>query len=171
MSAVPATPAAGPAWAAPLRARWLQFAPRERLALSVMAWAFGIVLGWMLLISPALKTLREAPAKQLVVDAQFDEMRRLADEARGLGQQPRLPPAQAVAALNAAVKRLGDKARLQMEGDRATVTLQGIPGSELTAFLAEIRAGARARPLEAKLLRNAAQGYDGTLVLALAVGL
>lgn len=171
MSAVPAGPSAGPAWAAPLRARWLQFAPRERLALSVMGWAVGVFVAWMMLISPALKTLREAPAKQLAADAQLDEMRRLADEARGLGQQPRLPPAQAEAALNAAVKRLGDKARLQMQGDRATVTLQGIPGAEFTAFLAEIRAGARARPLQAQLVRDAAQGYNGTLVLALAVGL
>ena len=70
------------------------------------------------------------------------------------------------AALKAATTRLGDKARLTVQGERATVTVSGINGDTLRSFLTEVRGSARARPVEAQLVRNA-RGYDGTLVLSL----
>jgi general secretion pathway protein M len=45
------------------------------------------------------------------------------------------------------------------------LTLNGISTSQLRDWLAEARSGARARPVEASLLRSG-PGYSGTLVLA-----
>ena len=53
-----------------------------------------------------------------------------------------------------------------MQGERAVLTLQGASTSQLRDWLAEARSGARARPVEARLTR-AAQGYSGTVVVAL----
>jgi general secretion pathway protein M len=68
--------------------------------------------------------------------------------------------------MKAAVARLGDKARLVLQGERATVTLSGVDGASLRSFLGEARSAARARPVEAQLVRGA-QGYDGTLTFSL----
>ena len=70
------------------------------------------------------------------------------------------------AALKAATERLGDKAKLSLQGDRAVLTLNGAGTEALRGWLAEARSGARARPLEANLLR-AGTGYSGTLVLSI----
>lgn len=174
MSALPSPstlPAGGPAWAAPLRARWAGMAPRERLAVGAALWAVAIFLLWSLAVAPALKTLREAPLRQQQLDAQLDEMRSLAAEAQALRDTPRVSPAQSEMALRAAVQRMGERARLQIQGDRATVTLQGLPGSEFIALLAEVRAGARARPEQAQLVRTGDGAYNGSIVLVLATGL
>jgi len=74
--------------------------------------------------------------------------------------------AQSSAALQAATGRLGDKGRLALQGERAVLTVQGASTSQLRDWLAEARSGARARPVEARLAQ-AAQGYTGTLVVAL----
>jgi general secretion pathway protein M len=96
-------------------------------------------------------------------------MQGLADEARQLRTTPPVNPELAAAALKAATERLGEKARLSLQGDRAILTLTGVGTGELRDWLAEARSGARARPLEAKLAR-AAQGYSGTLVVVIGGG-
>ena len=53
-----------------------------------------------------------------------------------------------------------------LQGERATVTLNGVDGATLRSFLTEARSNARARPVEAQLVRGP-KGYDGTLVLAI----
>src|SRR5574343_124498 len=70
--------------------------------------------------------------------------------------------------LQEATRRLGAGARLALPGDRATVTLQGVDGAALAAWLGEVRSAARARVVEAQLTRNAAGQYQGTVVLGLA---
>ncbi|HEY1393543.1 MAG TPA: type II secretion system protein GspM, partial [Methylibium sp.] len=67
-----------------------------------------------------------------------------------------------------ATERLGQAARLAVQGDRATLTLNGVSGDALVAWLDGARHAARARPIEAQLARSGT-GYSGTLVLALAV--
>jgi len=82
---------------------------------------------------------------------------------------PAAPPpaqAQAAAALKATVARLEGRVRLVQQGDRATLTLSGVDGATLRALLAEVRASARARPIDAQLVRGP-RGYDGTLILSL----
>ena len=160
---------APPAWAAfqqQLGGRWRALAPRERRYLTVaLVVLIGFVL-WMLAIQPALRTVRTAPARLDQLDAQLQQMQRLAAETVSLRGVPPAPPAQAALALKSATERLGDKARLALQGDRATLTATGISAEALRAWLQEARSTARARAVEVQLVRNP-QGFAGTVVVAL----
>ncbi len=151
---------------APLRERWTALAPRERRMLGWAAAAVGLLLVWQITVQPALNTLRTVPAQRAVLDAQLAEMQLLAQEARELRALPPVSPDQAEAALRAAVTRLGANARLQLVGDRATVTLTGIDPATLTGWLAEVRSAARARVVELQLSRSGTL-YSGSVVLTL----
>ena len=147
------------------RARWQGLARREQALLAVAALAIVLLLLWLVAIAPAWRTLARAPAEIDRLDAQLQAMQGLAAEAQELRAAPPVTPDQAAAALKAATARLGDKARLTLQGERAVLTLNGIGSGALRDWLAEARAGARARPLEANLAR-ATQGYNGTLVVS-----
>ncbi len=152
--------------AANWRTLWQARAPRERLLIGVAAAAVAVLLLWTLALQPALRTLRAAPAQIDALDAQLQEMQRLAGEVRELRATPPVSPEQSVAAVRASVERLGAKARLVQQGDRVVVTLDTVATPALRDLLQELRQGARARPLEATLTRTP-QGFSGTLVLAL----
>jgi general secretion pathway protein M len=49
-------------WRAQVRQAWRARAPRERLALSVMALLVAALLVWLIFIQPAWRTLRDTPA-------------------------------------------------------------------------------------------------------------
>jgi general secretion pathway protein M len=150
-----------------LRARWRALAPRERRLLSVLGVLLAVLLVWLIAVRPALRTLREAPVEIDRLEAQLQRMQRLAAEARELTATAPVPQAQSQEALRSAVQRLGEqRAKLTVAGERATVTLTGVEGQQLRDFLAEVRSGARARPVEVQLTR-AGQGFSGSLVLAL----
>ncbi len=151
---------------APLQARWAALAPRERRMVGWAGAALGLLLVWQIAVQPAINTLRSVPAQRAALDIQLAEMQQLAQEARELRALPPVSPEQAEAALRAAVSRLGANARLQMVGDRATVTLVGIDAGTLTGWLAEVRSAARARVVELQLNR-AGMLYGGSIVLAL----
>ena len=154
---------------APLQVWWQALADREkRLALLALA---VVVLGavWLLAVQPAWRTITRAPAEIDTLDAQLQNMQRLATEVQQLRSAPPVTPDQAAAALKAATERLGDKAKLALQGERAVLTGTAVGTGALRDWLAEARAGARARPLEANLTR-AAQGYSGTLVVAVGGG-
>ena len=146
---------------------WSAMAPRERQLLSVAAALALLTLVVMVGVRPAVKSLAQTPAQLRELDAQLDQMRREAEEARVLKQRPPVPPVQAEAALKAATERLGDGARLMTQGDRATVNLTGVSGKALASWLDEVRAGARARPVEAALQQSAVGVYNCTITLAL----
>jgi general secretion pathway protein M len=148
------------------RAWWLSLAQRERTALVVVAWVLALLLIWLLAVQPAWRTLAKAPAELDTMDIQLQVMQGQATEAQALRGAAPVTPDQANAALAAATVRLGDKAKLSVQGERATLTLNGLGSAALRDWLAEARAGARARPIEANLTR-AASGFSGTLVLAL----
>lgn len=158
-----------PASAAELRTRiavwWRALAPRERQGALAAAVLVGAAVVWFAAVQPALRTLRTAPAAIDKLDAELQQMQLLATESRALRAAPPVAPAAAAAALQAAVARLGAKAKLVQQGDRATITLSAVDGEALRSLLAEARSTARARPIEAQLVRSKA-GYDGTLVLA-----
>ena len=151
---------------APLRARWQGLARREQALLAVVAAVVALAMLWLVAVQPAWRTLARAPAEIDTLDAQLQTMQRLAAEAQELRAAPPVTPDQAAAALKAATARLGDKAKLALQGERAVLTLSGVGSGALRDWLAEARAGARARPLEANLAR-ATQGYSGTLVVGL----
>lgn len=166
--------AASPRRALPgaLRAVWAARSPRERTVLSLAAGVLGMALLWTLAVQPARQTLQRVPAQIAAADAQLHAMRLLAEEARALRA---LPPARAgqgadaAQAVQAAADRLGPRARLSLQGERAVLTLDSLSPEEFTALLAEARAGARARPVEARLSRSD-RGLSGTLILDLGAG-
>jgi general secretion pathway protein M len=153
-------------WTAPWRARWRALGRRERQGLGVAAWVLGLFLLWALAIAPAWRTVRAAPAQLDQLDAQLQQMQRQATESRELRAIPAIGNNQSALALRAASDVLGGAGRLQVTGDRATLTLTGANGTQLRDWLAEARSAARARPLEASLTRGA-QGYSGSIVVAL----
>ncbi len=155
-------------WRQALRRRWHAQPRRQQVLLVVAA---GLVLGalfWRLALAPALSTLREAPQQQRALDAQLARMQSLEAQARTLRQLPTAGRDDARRALEASVQQqLGSAARLQVNGERATLTLTGARGESLAQWLAQARIDARTRPIDAKLARNAAGLWDGTLTLAL----
>ena len=157
------------AWQAQLRARWQAMAPRERRLVGIGGTVLALFLLWLLFLQPALRTVREAPAKLDRLDTQLQEMQRLAAESRELRNATPLSAAQSAIALKAATDRLGERGRLSVQGDRAVLTLNGMSGEQLRNWLSEARSGARARPVEAQLNR-AGNGYNGTLVVTLGSG-
>lgn len=147
-------------------AQWQALGERERIALATIGVLVGLMLAWSLLLAPALRTLKSAPAELEKLELQLQQMQAQAQEARLLRAAPTVPPAQAQAALKASVEHLGPVARLNLTGDRAVVTLNGITPAALQAWLGEVRAAARARPVEAQLTRGP-KGYAGSVVLSL----
>jgi general secretion pathway protein M len=152
-----------------LHAHWAGLAERERRMLSIAALALGVLLTYTVLIAPAQRTLRTAPAQLDALERQLQAMNAQAAEARLLAGSPKVSVADAQAALSSATERLGDKARLQVQGERAVLTLNGVPSEALQAWLGEVRAAARARPVEAQLTRSP-QGFNGSIVLSLGGG-
>ena len=154
-------------WRQKLGAFWLTLAARERALLGL---ALALVLGallWALAIAPAWRVLRSAPAQLEALDVQWQAMQGLAAEARELRAIPPVPLAQAQAALTAAAQRLGDKARLGLQGERAVLDVNGLAGEALAAWLAEVRASARVRVTTAQLNRQPDGVYRGKLELAI----
>lgn len=154
---------------AELTARWQALAPRERQMVAVMGWLAVLTLLFMVGIRPAWKSLQQTPAQLKAVDGVLDDMRRQADEARQLRQLPKVPPAQAEAALYSATQRLGGGANLRVQADRATVTLVKVSGPLLAEWLQEVRTSARARALEANLIQVVPGAYSGSITLGLPV--
>lgn len=157
------------AWTDAARASWGRLSARERRGAALAAAALALLLLWFAALRPALLTLRQAPAQLADLESQLQTMQGLATEARELRATPRLTAEQAGAALKAATEPLGEKARLTLQGDRATVVFFAISPSALRDWLQLVRSNARARPIEATLAR-APQGLSGTLVLVLGGG-
>lgn len=148
-------------------AQWQALGERERLTLAAVGALLGLLLAWSLLLAPALRTLKTAPGELEKLELQLQQMQAQAQEAQSLRAAPPVPPDQAQAALKASVEHLGAAARLSNQtGDRAVVSLNGVAPELLQGWLGEVRAAARARPVEAQLTRGP-KGYSGTLVLSL----
>lgn len=152
---------------APLRARWSALGAREKRLLTALAWVLGALVLWLVALQPALRTVRSAPARLDQLDAQMLQMQRLAGEARALRGVPTVGMQQAQAAVKAAGDGLEGAARTTLAGERATVAFTNVGVADLRDWLAEVRASARARPVEANLTRNAQGQFSGTVVLAL----
>ena len=156
MNAV-ADPKGSPALAQ-ARARWQALAPRERQWVSAAAALVLAALAWWLLLAPAVRTVLAAPAQHAKLDTQLETMQALAMEAQQLMADAANAPnaAQAQRAVQTASASLGGNARASFAGDRATITLQGVPAAALAPWLAQMRGNARSVPLEAHLTRDAA---------------
>ncbi len=151
------------------RTWWKARAPRERAALGLAGGVVALFVVWLIFVQPAWRMLREAPPRLDALDAQLQQMQRLAAESQALRGVAAVPQAQAAAALKAATDRLGDKGRLSLQGERASLTLNGVSPEALRGWLLEARSAARVRPTEAQLSRGP-QGYSGTIVVQLSGG-
>jgi general secretion pathway protein M len=148
---------------------WRSLAPRERRLVTLAALLVGAALLWAVAVQPAWRTLRAAPAQLAQLEQQHARMQGWATETASLRATPAIAPPQALAALQAAAERLGERARVVPGPDRVTVSLTGVSPGVLGPWLEEVRRTARARPLEANLTRGP-DGFSGTLVLGLGSG-
>lgn len=151
-------------------AAWAARNARERTLVALAGAVLGAYLLWAVAVVPAWRTLKTAPVRIDQLDGQLQQMQRLAAEAGELRATPPLPPEQAQAVLQSAAARLGEKARLTLQGPRATLAINGMAADELTGWLAEARVGARARVVEGQLNRTPQGLYAGNLVLAIGSG-
>lgn len=150
-----------------LESRWNGVSRREQqLVLAALALLLAALLWWVGL-APALATLRSAQQQRPLLDAQLQQMQRLQALATTLQAQPPIAPDEARRLLEASVKPLGATVQLTLVGERATLTLKGASADALAQWLTQVRLNVRALPSEARLLRNAAGGWDGTVVLSL----
>ena len=149
-----------------LQARYAKLGARERQMVIAIAALLAFLLVWLVLVRPAWKTLDEAPALRAQADAQLLQMQAISNEAKQLRALPPVPQTVAEQVLKAATEELGGKAKLAVQGDRATLSVTGINGEDLRKWLIQARGGARARPVEATLVR-AGDGYNGTLVVTI----
>ncbi len=145
---------------------WSARAPRERLALRAAAILLGLLVVWLLGVQPAWRTLRETPAQLDRLDTELAQMQRIAAESRELRNAAPVTTAQAGATVQSATSALGAGARVVLQGERATLTLNGVSAQALMEWLTEVRGAARARPVEAQLSRSGT-GYSGSVVLQL----
>ena len=145
---------------------WRGRAVRERQALALVALVLALFVVWSVLIGPALRTVRDAPARLYALDAQLQQVQRVAAESVVLRSIAPVAPSQAGLALKAASDRLGERAMLSLQGERASLVLNGVDTDALRAWLLEARSGARARPVEAQLQRDP-RGFSGTLSVTL----
>jgi general secretion pathway protein M len=151
-----------------LKARWQGLAAREKMLTAAAAALVAVALIWFVLLGPALATLRSAETQRRALDEQLRQMQLLQAQAQALQAQPKQNHDDAVRLLELSVRqRLGTTGRILIAGDRATVTLTGASPDALAQWLTQARVNARALPGEARIARNAAGLWDGTLVLAL----
>ena len=149
-----------------LAARYAKLDARERRMVIVIVVAVSFLVVWLALVRPALNTLDAAPALRAQADAQLLQMQAISNEAKQLRALPPVPTSVAEQVLKSATDELGGKAKIAVQGERATLSVTGINGEELRKWLIQARGGARARPVEANLMR-AGDGYNGTLVVAI----
>ena len=146
---------------------WQSRAPRERQLIVVMAVSVAVLLIWLVLIQPALRTLREAPLELDRLDQQMQQMQLAASEMQGLRAASPVPTEQASTALRAATAQLGvDAPSWRSRATAPSLTFTGIQGDALRGWLGEARSAARARPMEAQLVK-AATGYSGSITVSL----
>lgn len=154
-----------------LRLTLARLSPREQGAVVIAAWVVGLGLLWWLAVAPALATLRQASERHSQLDAQLDQMRRMAATAESLRSQNTAQPLARDAVLRALEQAttsvLAGTGELAVQGERATVTLRGTPPDALAQWLSQVRINARLVPLQAELKQSAAPvGWSGQLVLA-----
>jgi general secretion pathway protein M len=150
------------------RQRWQRLAPRERTLLASAAALVALALLWWVALAPAFATLGSAEARHREADTQLQRMRALQAQADAMKSQPRQGHDEAVRALEASTReQFGTGARLVVAGERATLTLSNAPANAVAQWLTQSRINAKALPAEARLNRNAAGAWDGTVVVAL----
>jgi general secretion pathway protein M len=130
---------------------WARRSPRERQLLGIGFWVLTLAALWVLALAPALRTWQEAPARQALLDAQSQRMRQLQAQAQSLQKPVALSRADAAKWLEKSLTELGPNARISIQGDSATLSLQAAPAAALARWLSQARDNAQALPTQAQL--------------------
>jgi general secretion pathway protein M len=156
------------------QAAWARRSPREQQLLGMGVWVLGLAALWMLALAPALRTWQEAPARQALLDAQSQRMRQLQAQAQSLQRPVTLSRADAAKWLEKSLAELGPNARISLQGETATLSLQAAPAAALARWLSQARDNAQALPTQAQLQHASPSGpnsldvtWRGSLVLRL----
>jgi general secretion pathway protein M len=156
------------------QAAWARRSPRERLLLVMGGWVLGLAALWLLALAPALRTWQEAPARQALLDTQSQRMRQLQAQAQGLQKNSAIARTDAALWLEKNLTKLGPNARISLQGNSATLSLQAAPAAALARWLSLARDNAQALPTQAQLQQASPAGADnpeatwrGSLVLRL----
>lgn len=161
----PVQPGLGDRWAA----KWESMAPRERRMVSIAAWVVGLALLWWVVLGPALQTLRNAPAQHAALDAQLATMQTMAataEQLRGQNSAPTPSRGAAQSSLTQATAQLGASAQVNVQGDKAILTLKGTPPDALAVWLNQVRVNARLVPVSAQLERGGdPDGWRGQITV------
>lgn len=160
-----AQPGPGDRWAA----KWESMAPRERRMVTIAAWVVGLALLWWVALGPAIQTLRKAPAQHAELDAQLATMQTLAATAEQLSGQNSAPiPSRGAAqsSLTQATSQLGATAQINVQGDKAILTLKGTPPDALAVWLNHVRVNARLAPVSAQMeQKSPTDGWRGQITV------
>jgi general secretion pathway protein M len=133
------------------QAAWARRSPREQQLLGVGIWVIGLAALWMLALAPALRTWQEAPARQALLDAQSQRMRQLQAQAQSLQKPAAISRSDAAKWLEKSLADLGPNARISLQGETATLSLQAAPAAALARWLSQARDNAQALPTQAQL--------------------
>lgn len=151
-----------------LRPKWEALAVREKLLVAGAVALVALALVWWIALAPAVRVLRGADQQHRRLDAQLQQMLRLQAQAQAMQSQPKQNYDEALRQLEQAIRQqLGLTARYTIAGERVTLTLANTSPEALAQWLTQSRVNARALPGEAKLTRNTAGGWDGTVVVTL----
>jgi general secretion pathway protein M len=142
--------------------------------LGIGVWVLSLAALWLLTLAPALRTWQEAPARQAQLDTQSQRMRQLQAQAQGLQKPRAIARTDAALWLEKNLVELGPNARISLQGDSATLSLQAAPAGALARWLSQARDNAQALPTQAQLQQvNTAKAdspevtWRGSLVLRL----
>ena len=156
------------------QAVWSRRNPREQRLLGIGVWVLGLAVLWVLALGPALHTWQEAPARQALLDAQSQRMRQLQAQAQSLQKPAVITRTDASKWLEKNLNELGPNARISLQGETATLSLQAAPATALARWLSQARDNAQALPTQAQLQHASSPGSDsldtpwrGSLVLRL----
>lgn len=149
------------------QSRWRDVSPREQRLLMLALGVVLLALLWWVALAPALQVLKTAPQQHQALETQHQQMQRLQTQALALRAQPLITANEARSALEASLKPLGNSAQMVVQVERVTITLKAVTPEALAQWLATARQNARTVPTQARLTRNAAGAWDGTVVLQL----
>ena len=133
---------------------WGQRSPREKGLLGVGALVLLLAGLWGLALAPALRTLQEAPAQQARLDTQSQTMQRLQAQAKSLQKSTLISRNESVQWLEKSTSELGAGAKINVQGDRATLSLEAAPAEAVARWLSLARERALALPVQAQLQRS-----------------
>ena len=130
---------------------WNQRNPRERFLLTLGAVLLAFVVLWSVALAPALQTWREAPARQAQLDAQSQKMLELQAQANNLKNKPPITRADAIQWLEKSLATLGPGAKINVQDERATLSLEAASPEALASWLNMARERALILPIQAQL--------------------